>query len=315
LLILSAVACAPNVKQLTELNGYKSQAENIISTAKEKIKIAKEKGAEKYSPDNLNSAIASLQEAEKYYAVGVLNHKKSYKIAKENYLNAIKYGNTAIKYADLAIEISETLIVIGDAEKAIEEAKKSEAGIYSSQKISNAVASLNQAQQSLKAGNYSESRDFAKIAIKSANDAKEEAGTKKGNLDTKIRRFEKAKDKLTESLKRNEISGIIEGVKEISSAEAELLKYRIEISEKEDEKISLKQSLSKIKETESSLLGLIEKYYRAKKERDDAEQKVKRAKEERDMLKEKIERLKVKVEALSNELNDLIGKRNNLIEK
>ncbi|MEW6088139.1 MAG: hypothetical protein AB1498_07520 [bacterium] len=315
ILLFAGAACAPNMKQLAELNGYKSQAENAISAAKEKIKIAREKGAEKYSPDNLNSAMSSLKEAEKYYNTGVLNHKKSYKIAKENYLNAIKYGNSAVKYADLAIEISEASKVLEEAEKAVEEAKKAEAEIYASQKISNANASLGQAQQSFKSGKYAESKEYAEKAIKSAADAKEETGAKKAALETKTKRFEKAKSELTDSLKKNEISSIIEDVKEIISAETDLLKYKMEITEKEEEKISLKQALAKLKESDSGILILIEKYYKAKKDRDDAEKKVKMAREERDMLKEKLAKLKAKSETVDGELDDLLKKRDALIEK
>ncbi|MFH1287254.1 MAG: hypothetical protein ABII25_00960 [bacterium] len=317
LISILGVACAPNMKQLMESGRYKSRAENSISTAKEKIKIAKEKGAERYSEDNLNFAVFSLEEAEKCYGVGVLNHKKSYKTANENYIKAIEYGDSAVDFADLAIEISETSEILRGAEEAIEEAKEAEAWVYAFQKVNNAAAFLDQAWQSFRLGKYAEAREFSQKAIKSANDAKEEAEVKKGNLEERLKRFEKAKNKLTDQLlsNKNDLDNIIKDVKEMLSAEIDLLGYKIDVSEEEAEKINLKQSLAGLKMTESKILALIGEYYRASKEYDDAKQKVEKAREERDMLGKELVKLRAKAGVVIDELNDLIRKRDGLIER
>lgn len=313
-ILFYGISCAPNMKQLSELNNYKSQAENIISNAEGKIRIAKEKGAEKYSLNNLNNAISSLKLAKAYYNEGVTQHNKSYTKAKENYLNAIKYGNSAVASAELAIEISETINIINDAKKAIEDGKNAMAERYSSQKINNAETSLNQAQQNYDAGKYPSARELALRAIKLARESKEEAEDKEKNLGNKLKRFEKAKSKLTESLKKNDINSIIEDTKEILTADIDLIKYMIDFIDKEDEKIISKLSLAKLKETETGILSLIDRYYKAKKERDDAEKKVKDAREERDSLKEKLTKLKAKTDVISKELIELIIKKDLLIE-
>ncbi|MEW6088903.1 MAG: hypothetical protein AB1498_11440 [bacterium] len=313
-ILFYGINCAPNIKQVSELNGYKSQAENIISNAEEKIKIARENGAEKYSLDNLNNAISSLKLAKAYYNEGVIQHKKSYAKAKDNYLKAIKYGNSAIASAELAMKNSEAAINIENAKKAIEYAKKVEAEKYSPQKTGNAIASLETAQINYDAGNYPLAKELASKAIKLANDAKEEAELKKKNFDDKHKRFEKAKSRLTESLKKNDINIVIEDTKELLSAEIDLIKYKIDSIDREDEKVISKQLLAKLKKTETGILSLIDRYYKAKKERDDAERKVKDAREERDSLKEKLSKLKAKIDVISKELKELIVKKDLLIE-
>lgn len=309
LIVVFAVGCAPNMKQLMESGRYKSEAENAISAAKEKIRIAKEKGAEKYSEDNLNFAVFSLEEAEKCYGAGVLNHKKSYKVAKENYLKAIEYGNSAIDFADLAIEVSETFNILKSAEKAVEEAKGAEAWTYAPQKINNAAAFLEQAWRSFRSGKYAEARAFAQKAIESANDAKKEAEIKKGNLAQRLKRFEEAKSKLTARLSnKNDLDSIIKDVKEMLSAEIDLLGYKIDVSGEGEEKVDLKRSLDGLKAAESRILALIEEYYKAKKEYDDAKQKVEKAREEKDMLEKELVKLRAKTSAVIDELNNLIRK-------
>lgn len=312
-LVMFGVACAPSMKQLAESNKYKSQAENSISAAKEKIRIAKEKGAEKYSEDNFNFAMFSLEEAEKCYNTAVLNHRKSYKVARENYLKAIEYGNSSIEFSDLAIEISEISKVLEGAGKAIEEAKAVDAWIYSVKKMNEASAFLEQAWQSFRAGKYPETREFVRQAVKFANEARKEAEVKRGNIEERTKRFEKAKEKLTAKLSnKSDIDGIIEAVKELLSAEIDLLGYRIDISEDGEEKTGLKQSLAEIKETESSISNLVKEYYKAKKEFDEVKQKVGTAKEERDMLEKELVRLKAKAVTVVDELDSLIRKRDGL---
>lgn len=312
-LIMLGVACAPNMKRLAESNKYKSQAENSISAAKEKIRIAKEKGAEKYSGDNFNFAMFSLEEAEKCYNNGVLNHRKSYKIARENYVKAVEYGNSSIEFSDLAIEISEISKVLEGAGKAIEEAKAVDAWVYAAKKMNEASTFLEQAWQSFRAGKYPEARESAKQATKSANEARKEAEIKRRNLEERTKRFEKAKEELTAGLSnKNDIDGIIEAVKELLAAEVDLLRYRIDISEDGEEKTGLKQSLEEIKEAESGISGLIKEYYKAKKEFDDVKQRVGLAKEERDMLEKELVRLKAKAKTVVDELDDLIRKRDGL---